>query len=98
MAALYTLQKKKALAASHTLRETKELMAQLSKADETDCDRLNDLINALAAVNMSYEVLVDSMVGKLVKPFKKHVCAKLAAAATALIKSWRVIANEHLRV
>ena len=70
MAALYILQKKKALAASHTLRETKELMAQLSKADETDCDRLNDLINALAAVNTTYEVLVDSMVGKLVKPFK----------------------------
>lgn len=78
-----------------TLRETKELMAQLSKADETDGDRCIDLIAALAAVSMNYEVLAESKVGSSVKPFKKATDAKLAAAATALLKSWRVIADQH---
>lgn len=77
------------------LRETKELTAQLAKADETDADRCIDLIAALAAVSMNYEVLAESKVGSSVKPFKKAADAKLAAAATALLKSWRAIADQH---
>lgn len=77
------------------LRETKELMAQLAKVDEIDTDRCTDLIAALAAVSMTYEVLAESKVGNLVKPFKKAADPKVAAAATALLKSWRVIADQH---
>jgi hypothetical protein len=77
------------------LRETKELMAQLAKVDEVDTDRCTDLIAALAAVSMTYEVLAESKVGNLVKPFKKAADPKVAAAATALLKSWRVIADQH---
>ena len=77
------------------LRATKELMAQLAKADESDADRCIDLIAALAAVHMSYEVLAESKVGNLVKPLKKAASAKLAAAAAALLKSWRAIADQH---
>ena len=77
------------------MRETKELMAQLAKVDEADTDRCTDLIAALAAVSMSYEVLAESKVGNVVKPFKKAADPKLAAAATTLLKSWRVIADQH---
>jgi hypothetical protein len=44
---------------------------------------------------MTYEVLAESKVGNLVKPFKKAADPKVAAAATALLKSWRVIADQH---
>ena len=79
--------------AAATQHETLALMAQLHKAE--DPARVLDLLGALGRVAMTFDVLVDTKVGNVVKPLKKGGDAAVADAAGALIAKWRIVADQH---
>jgi hypothetical protein len=82
--------------ASREHSEVVGLAAQLAKA-AGDADRQFDLLRALGAVPMTYDLLVATKVGNAVKPLRKaaHAAPAVASAAKALVDAWRATVDAH---
>ena len=77
-----------------SLQEVLGISSQLGKAD--DADRQLDLVQALTQVNMTFDILVESKVGAVVKPLKKSELPALAGAAKDLLNHWKSVRDKHV--
>mmetsp|Transcript_2511 Transcript_2511/g.3069 ORF Transcript_2511/g.3069 Transcript_2511/m.3069 type:complete len:308 (-) Transcript_2511:430-1353(-) len=74
-------------------QELMHLARELSKTD--DEERRLDIMSKISAIDITYEMLVSTKIGSVIKPFKKLPDEKLASAAGQLLKKWRAIADNY---
>jgi len=76
-----------------TVMQLKE-QARLSNISN-DCEQLIDILNQLASVPVSRQILSETFIGKYIVTLKSHSNAIVGKQSRALVKKWKGIANEE---
>lgn len=84
------------MAALTLVKEVKETLLKespLSESDHVSIERVKDALKALDEVEITFDILSNTMIGKVVTPLKSHPA--VGSQAKRLVKKWKQIAKAN---